>query len=270
MRSIGMPVWSLTIMAYAVWWPWPCESVPQYTVAEPSACTCSRPNSVDPPPAVISTYDATPMPSCTVSPRSRRALLLATQLVVPDRLGGGAQRQAVAAAVVDVAGERGEREHGVGEQVALAQLDRVDAELVRRLVDEALEQRRGLGPAGAAVGAHRAGVGGRDHHVELDRREVVRAVRHAARAAGQRRADAGVGAAVADEPDPQTGERAVVAAAELGVLHLAAAVGHGHHVLAAGRHPHHRSSEPSCRRGDDGVLVLDARPCRRSRRRPAG
>ena len=55
MRSIGMPVWSLTIMANAVWWPWPWENVPARTSAEPSSCTCTPPNSLAPPPAVIST-----------------------------------------------------------------------------------------------------------------------------------------------------------------------------------------------------------------------
>ncbi len=55
MRSTGMPVWSLRIMANAVWWPWPCENVPARTVADPSSCTSTAPYSLAPPPAVIST-----------------------------------------------------------------------------------------------------------------------------------------------------------------------------------------------------------------------
>ena len=69
-----------------------------------------------------------------------------------------------------------EREHVVGEEVALAQLDRVDAELERGVVDEPFEQRRRLGPTGAAVRAHRGRVRERHGDVELDRRERVRAV----------------------------------------------------------------------------------------------
>ena len=91
----------------------------------------------------------------------------------------------------------------VGDQVALAHLDRVDAELEGGLVDEALEQRGRLGAAGAAVGARRRGVRDRHGDVELDRVEVVRAVRHALGAAGEVGADRRIGAGVADEPHPQ-------------------------------------------------------------------
>ena len=72
--------------------------------------------------------------------------------------------------------------------------------------------------------------------------------------AGQERTDRRVRAGVADEAHPQPGERAVAAAADLGVLHLAAAVGERLHVLAARRHPHDRSSERPRRGGDDRVL----------------
>ena len=54
-RSMGMPVWSLTIIANAVWWPWPCADVPARMVAEPSSWTSTAPYSLAPPPAVIST-----------------------------------------------------------------------------------------------------------------------------------------------------------------------------------------------------------------------
>ena len=67
--------------------------------------------------------------------------------------------------------------------------------------------------------------------------EAVGAVRHPPRAGRQERADAGVGAGVADEADAQAGERAVAAAAELDVLDLRPAVRQGEHVLAARRHP---------------------------------
>jgi hypothetical protein len=71
-----------------------------------------------------------------------------------------------------------------------ADLDRVDPEFERRLVDEPLEQRSRLGSPGAAVRTHRRRVGDGDRHVELDRRERVGALRHSPRAARQEGADA--------------------------------------------------------------------------------
>ena len=150
----------------------------------------TAPYSLVPPPAVISTYVETPMPSSLRSPLARRARLLGAELVVAGPLGDRVERRVVRAAVVGDAGERREREDVVGQQVAAAQFDRVDAQLDRRLVDDALEQRRRLGPAGAAVRAHRRGVGGGDDDVELDAGEPVGAVGHPPRAGGQERADA--------------------------------------------------------------------------------
>ena len=134
----------------------------------------------------------------------------------------------------------------------------IDAELEGGVVDEPLEERGGLGPAGTAIRAHRRGVGDGDRHLELDGGKLVRAVRHALRAGGQERADAGIGAGVADQPYPQTGERAVGLAAELGVLHLAAAVRQRPHVFAARRHPHDRTVERARRLGDDDVFGMHA------------
>ena len=82
-------------------------------------------------------------------------------------------------------------------------------ELEGGLVDQALEQRGRLRPAGAAVGAHRRGVRDRHGDVELDRRERVHAVRHPLGAGREERADARIGAGVAEQPHPQAGERAV-------------------------------------------------------------
>ena len=70
--SSGIPSRSATSIENAVGWPWPCPDVPAAMVAVPSACTVTEPNS-PPPPAVISTYTLTPMPSCTRSPAARRA-----------------------------------------------------------------------------------------------------------------------------------------------------------------------------------------------------
>ena len=107
------------------------------------------------------------------------------------------------------------------EQVAFAELDRIDTELETRLVDDAFEQCGRLGSSGAAVRADGRRVGHRDRNVELDRREVIRAVRHATGAAGEIRADGGVGPGIADKPDAQAGEGAIALAAELYILDLA-------------------------------------------------
>ena len=68
-----------------------------------------------------------------------------------------------------------------GMKLLAPQLDRVDAELVGGHVEDALEHRGRLGPAGAAVRAHRRGVGERDRDVVPDLRDVVDALRHRAR-----------------------------------------------------------------------------------------
>ncbi len=198
------------------------------------------------------------MPSSVSSPASRRRACSASQLVVADRFGGPIEREVVATRVVGVARERAEREHVVAEEVAAPDLDRVDAQFERGVVDESFQQRRRLGPTGAAVGTHRRGVGDRHGDVELDRGEGVGALRHPPCAARQERAHAGVGAGVADQAHLQPGEVAVVGAPEFGVLDLAAAVGERLHVVAARRYPHHRPTGPSSCGGDHGVLGVDA------------
>ena len=168
------------------------------------------------------------------------------------------EREQVPARVVGVAGEREEREHVVAEEVATPNLDRVDPQLERRLVDETFEERRRLRPPGAAVCPHRRGVRDGNRDVELDRREGVGALCHSACAPGQERADARIRAGVTDEAHLQAGEVAVAGTAEFDVLDLAAAVGQCLHVVAARWHPHDGSAGTSRRCGDHGVLGMDA------------
>ena len=198
------------------------------------------------------------MPSNVSSPASSAPGLLGAQFVVADRFDRPIEREVVATGVVGVARERAEREHVVAEEVAPPDLDRVDAQLERGLVDEAFQQRRRLRATGTAVGPHRRGVGHRYCDVELDRRERVRALRHPSRAAGQERTHAGIRAGVADQAHLQPGEVAVAGATEFGVLDLAAAVGECLHVVAARRHPHHRSTGSAGGGRHDGVLGVDA------------
>ena len=71
--SIGIPRTSLASMAKAVWWPWPWTLVPTNRLAVPSSWTSTAPYSTcSPIGAVTSTYDDSPMPSCLLSPFSRR------------------------------------------------------------------------------------------------------------------------------------------------------------------------------------------------------
>ena len=93
-----------------------------------------------------------PMPSWTGSFDARRAGLLGPQLVVAEQLHRLVGGRLVVAGVVRQPADRGERELLVLDPVAPADLHRVDAELDRELVHDALDGVRRLGPAGAAVG----------------------------------------------------------------------------------------------------------------------
>ena len=135
-------------------------------------------------------------------------LLLGAKRRVADCVGSRVQGQRVPTRVIEVARERAERETIVTEEVPFTKLDRIDAQLVRRLIDDAFDQGSGLGPTRSSIGAHRCGVGDADRDVELDGREVVRALRHSPRAARQERADGGICARVADESDAQARELA--------------------------------------------------------------
>ncbi len=183
--------------------------------------------------------------------------LLGSQIVVAGGVCRPVEWEAVTTRVVGVASERAEGEDVVGEEVAASDLDRVDTQLERRLVDESLQQGGRLRPTGAAIGAHRRGVGDRDRNIELDRRERIGPLRHASRATWEERADRWVGTRVADEPNTQPGEVAVAGATQFGVLDLAATVGKCLHVVAARRHPHHRPTGAASGRGDHGVLGVD-------------
>ena len=85
-RSTGMPVWSWTSMANAVWWPWPWENVPARTVAEPSSWTSTAPNSLVA--AAGGDLDVgadTDAERRCRSPRSRRSACSRRSCVVADR-----------------------------------------------------------------------------------------------------------------------------------------------------------------------------------------
>ena len=107
------------------------------------------PNSSAPPPAVISTYDSDADTEQARIARVAPLPLLGAQRFVADLGGCPVEREPVPAGVVGVARDRREGEHVVAEEVLLADLDRVDAEFERRLVDRALDQGGRFGPTRA-------------------------------------------------------------------------------------------------------------------------
>ena len=85
----------------AVSWPWPCALVPTRAVTVPSSSISTEPHSfVMIIGAVISRYDATPMPMSIGSFASRRRCLLGPQRVVARVLERGVERLFVLTAVV--------------------------------------------------------------------------------------------------------------------------------------------------------------------------
>ena len=213
------------------------------------------------------------MPSCLVSPRSRRSLpARPAARRSPDAGEHRVERLLVLAGVVVGAGERRERE-GVGlEEVAAADLGRVHADLVGGHVEDPLDELRRLRPAGAAVGADRwccssIAVDGVEAHLG----DVVHADRHHLREHRQDRADRRVGArrtatTLASRPTilPSCVD------AELGRHHEVAAVDERHHVLGAGLGPLHRTAERRARPRRRRGARRTPPPSGRSRRRPTG
>ena len=100
-------------------------------------------------------------------------------MVVRD-LSGALERHCVPAGVVGGPGDCLEREDVLVEEVAAADLERVDSEFERGLVGEPLDQCRGLGSACAAVRTHWCGVGDRHSDIELELGDCIGALGHVA------------------------------------------------------------------------------------------
>jgi hypothetical protein len=170
--------------------------------------------------------------------------LVGAQVVVtcdPQRLAEGG------VVVADVVGDTGDgrvRELVGAQEVATANRGRVHAELHGSQIEDALEHGGRLRASRAAVRAHRCRVGERDRAVVADARDPVHALRHhPRRTERQHPAEAAVRARIADDATSQSDDRPVVAQAELQVLHLAATVRHGDHVLGPRLDPLHRTAQ---------------------------
>ncbi len=135
----------------------------------------------------------------------------------------------------------------LGDEVAPAQLQRVDADLRRQRVHRPLDGVRGLGPAGAAVGVGRGHCRehGRAREVVCRRQVVDAGVQERAEERDARRDELEVGPHVADQAHPQAGELAVPVGGELDVLDLAATVNRRLGVLGTGLVPAHGQLVPA-------------------------
>ncbi len=134
------PSRSAAIWANVVSWPWPCGDEPLRTSSRPVGSSSASAVSNSPP--ARSTYIPKPVPTTRSSSEWRSGSTSSSAQVEAAR---------VVARVVGPAERRLVRE--LADEVAPAQLERVDPELARRDVDRALEEVRGLGPPGAAVRA---------------------------------------------------------------------------------------------------------------------
>ena len=178
-----------------------------------------------------------------------------------DFLETALQRGVVVAAVVFVlAFERRDGRDlvghlGSGDEIAAAELDPVDAEILRHDVEQPLAEEIGLEPARAAIGADRRLVGQLQRHIDVDVGNAIgpghelRDVARADRAVGPHiGADIGIGVAA------QAQDGAVAAAGDLDVAFRLARVLHRHQVLAAVLRPFHRP--PGMPRGERNQKVL--------------
>ncbi len=139
--------------------------------------------------------------------------------------------------------------------VALADLERVHADLGGQLVHQPLDGVRRLGPSGAAVGVGPGAVGQHRLALEAVGRELVDRVEHERTEHRDAAADErDVGAEVGVEVHLEAGDLAVLVGGEGEGLDLVAAVVGRHQALAAGLGVLHRLGQPACHRPGDPLL----------------
>ena len=145
------------------------------------------------------------------------------------------------------------------DEVAPADLGRVDLHLARRGLDQPLDDVGRLGAAGAAIGVHRRGVGEhRGHFAVDDRRRVLAGEQRRVQDGRDARGERGeIGAHVRRRVHAHGEELAVLVQRELGLGDVVAAVRVGHERLGALGGPLHRPVHLLRRPGDDDVLGVE-------------
>jgi hypothetical protein len=163
-------------------------------------------------------------------------------------------------AVVDLRHRVGVRELVGADHVAAAQFGRVEVQLARGGVEQALGDVDRLRPAGAAVGAGGGAVAEHRGEVQVDERDVVdaggdpRADQKLDRRAGGRR----VGADVGERADAQRQHLAARVECHLGAADEVASVRRGEEVFHAFGLPLHRPLQLQRGIRDGDVLGVDA------------
>ena len=175
------------------------------------------------------------MPRRLVEPGDVLGLLAGPDAGVVGQLGRLVRRGLVVARVVHQPAEGGVGELLGLDEVAPPQLHRVEPDLGGQRVHGPLDGVGGLGPAGAAVGVGRRHV--REHRRAAEvvgRRDVVDAgVEEGAEQRDARGDQLQVRTHVAQQPDPDGGQPAVLVGGQLDVLDLPAALDGGQGVLGA-------------------------------------
>ena len=157
--------------------------------------------------------------------RLRRLLALGEPRII-DRLKSEIESRGIVADIVLEGHRRLVRELVRLDQILAPDLHAVDPQLARSLVHQALEDVRGLGPAGAADRVHRDGVGEDGLHLGVDGGDHIRpgeqrAVEVGRDGRGERRE---IGPHVGQRAHAQAAELAVRVQRQLGVVHMVPAV----------------------------------------------
>ena len=184
-------------------------------------------------------------------------------LRMPKPFDVGRDQRAVEAAhrIAGIVLHQHRRLIGIGllrDHVAAADLDAVDAHLAGRDIDDALDHEGRFGPAGAAIGIDRHGVG--EHHLDVavDRGRGVDAAEQRPIEIGRDVRPEGreIAAHIGERLDAERQELAVFVERQLGLGDVIAAVAIGDVAFRAARDPFDRPLDPLGGPGDDGLFAV--------------
>ena len=132
------------------------------------------------------------------------------------------------------------------------------AEFARRGIDQPLEQISGFGPAGAAIGADRHGIGADAFDVDVDRADRIKAGDEIGRARRHKAAERRqIGADIGEDRDAQAEEAAARIERKLGARGVIAALIVGDETFRAILLPFHRPPDLAARPDHQRLLGID-------------